>query len=292
MVAHTITAGLDLPIKGKPADLVEDGRSIGRIAVMNDDYPFMKPRMFVAVGDEVKKGQALFEDRKAKGVVFTAPAAGRVMAINRGARRAFRSLVIQLSEDEQQGRGAQVDFEHFQRTPVADVSREQAVALLQESGLWTALRMRPFSRVPGSDDACDAIFVTATNTHPLSGSVSARIGEATGLEAGLEVLAKLTDGKVWYCHAPDVEASTVSGVESARFGGKHPAGLVGTHIHMLHPVNRERTVWHIDVQDVMAIGKIVYDRYSRLVQSSCPRWTNRDDATPCPRSSGLLTSAN
>ena len=31
-------------------------------------------------------------------MLFTAPAAGRVMAINRGERRAFRSLVIQLSE--------------------------------------------------------------------------------------------------------------------------------------------------------------------------------------------------
>jgi Na+-transporting NADH:ubiquinone oxidoreductase subunit A len=113
MVAHTTKAGLDLPIKGQPADLLEDGRQVGRIAIMNDDFPFMKPRMYVAVGDEVKRGQPLFEDRKAHGVVFTAPAAGRIMAINRGARRAFRSLVIQLSEDELNGGGEQVEFEHF-----------------------------------------------------------------------------------------------------------------------------------------------------------------------------------
>jgi len=256
MVAHTTKAGLDLPIAGQPADLVEDGRSIGRIAIMNDDYPFMKPRMYVAVGDEVKRGQPLFEDRKAKGVVFTAPAGGRIMAINRGARRAFRSIVIQLSEDELNGSGEQIEFEHFKGLSLDSLTRAQAVGLLQEAGLWTAIRMRPYSRVPGSDDACQAIFVTATNTHPLAGSMSAKIGDAKGLEDGLKVLTTLTDGKVWFCHSSDVAAPSVSGVEAAQFGGKHPAGLVGTHIHTLAPVNRERAVWHLDVQDVMAIGTL------------------------------------
>jgi Na+-transporting NADH:ubiquinone oxidoreductase subunit A len=256
MVAHTTKAGLDLPIKGQPADLLEDGRQVGRIAIMNDDFPFMKPRMYVAVGDEVKRGQPLFEDRKAHGVVFTAPAAGRIMAINRGARRAFRSLVIQLSEDELNGGGEQVEFEHFKGLTLETVTRAQSIALLQESGLWTAIRMRPYSRIPGSDESCQAIFVTATNTHPVSGSMTPRVGDANGLAAGLKILTTLTDGKVWFCHAADVSAPAVEGVESAQFGGKHPAGLVGTHIHTLAPVSRERAAWHLDVQDVMAIGKL------------------------------------
>lgn len=256
MVAHTTKAGLDLPIKGHPADLLEDGRPVGRIALMNDDYPFMKPRMYVAVGDEVKRGQPLFEDRKAKGVIFTAPAAGRIMAINRGARRAFRSLVIQLSEDELRGGGDQIEFEHFKGLTLDGLTRAQAIALLQESGLWTAIRMRPYSRVPGSDDACQAIFVTATDTRPLAGSMAVKIGDANGLEDGLKVLSTLTDGKVWFCHPAGISAPSVDGVETAQFGGKHPAGLVGTHIHTLAPVSRERAAWHLDVQDVMAIGQL------------------------------------
>ena len=110
MAAYTIKTGLNLPIKGEPAEMVEAGRSVGRVAIMNDDFPFMKPRMHVSVGDEVKRGQILFEDRKASGVVFTASAAGRVVEINRGARRAFQSLVIQLSEDAINGEGEQVAF--------------------------------------------------------------------------------------------------------------------------------------------------------------------------------------
>ena len=107
-----IKKGLDLPVQGIPSNLVEDGPRVGRVAILNDDYPFMKPRMRVSVGDVVKRGQALFEDRKADGVVFTAPASGRVAEIKRGAKRAFRSLVIQLDEEAMNGLGAQVEFAH------------------------------------------------------------------------------------------------------------------------------------------------------------------------------------
>ena len=256
MAAYTIKSGLDLPIKGEPAEMVENGRRVGRVAIMNDDFPFMKPRMHVSVGDEVKRGQLLFEDRKAPGVVFTAPAAGRVMEINRGERRVFQSLVIQLSEDAINGEGEQVAFENYTQADPQTLSRDQVVALLAESGLWTALRMRPYSRVPGTDETCDSIFVTATNTYPLGGSVALRMGEGNGLETGLKVLRKLTEGDVWLCHGPGIAVPSIEGVKNAQFAGKHPAGLVGTHIHMLAPVGRQRTAWHLDVQDVMAIGEL------------------------------------
>lgn len=261
MATYTIKTGLDLPIKGEPAEMMEAGRRVGRVAIMNDDFPFMKPRMDVAVGDEVKRGQRLFEDRKANGVVFTAPAAGRIMEINRGERRVFQSLVIQLSEDAINGEGEQEEFEHYTEAPIDTLTREQVVALLAESGLWTAIRMRPYSRVPGIDETCDALFITATNSRPLSGSVALRMGDAKGLEAGLKVVRKLTEGSVWLCHAPGTTVPSVEGVQTAQFSGKHPAGLVGTHIHMLAPVGRKRTAWHLDVQDVMAIGELFESGY-------------------------------
>ncbi len=256
MAAYTIKTGLTLPIKGEPAEMVESGRSVGRVAIMNDDFPFMKPRMHVSVGDEVKRGQVLFEDRKASGVLFTAPAAGRIVEINRGARRAFQSLVIQLSEDAINGEGEQVTFEHYEGADVESLTREQVIALLVESGLWTSIRMRPYSRVPGSDETCSALFVTATNTHPLGGSVAMRIGDGKGFETGLKVIKNLTEGPVWLCHGAGIAVPNVEGVTTAQFTGKHPAGLVGTHIHMLAPVNRDRTAWHLDVQDVLAIGEL------------------------------------
>ncbi len=40
------------------------------------------------------------------------------------------------------------------------------------------------------------------------------------------------------------------------FAGPHPAGLPGTHIHFLDPVSLTKVVWHINYQDVIAIGKL------------------------------------
>ena len=103
MAQHIIKKGLDLPITGELGAHIVDGPSVGQVALLGHDYPTMKPRMHVSEGDSVKRGQALFEDRKAEGVVFTAPAAGTVKAIHRGEKRRFLSLVIELSEAERTG---------------------------------------------------------------------------------------------------------------------------------------------------------------------------------------------
>ena len=81
-----IKKGLDLPIAGVPAQHVSTGASVRHVAIMGDDYLGMRPSMLVQEGDRVIKGQALFEDKKNPGVMFTAPASGTVVAINRGER--------------------------------------------------------------------------------------------------------------------------------------------------------------------------------------------------------------
>ena len=65
MGRHYIPRGLDLPISGAPAQSINTAKAVRRVAVVADDYPFMKPKMLVKEGDQVKRGQALFEDRKA-----------------------------------------------------------------------------------------------------------------------------------------------------------------------------------------------------------------------------------
>ena len=98
MSVHFIRKGLDLPINGGPEQVVHAGAEVSHVAIMADDYPYMRPKMHVRVGDTVKLGQPVMEDRKAEGVVFTAPGAGTVVAINRGERRRLISVVIELAE--------------------------------------------------------------------------------------------------------------------------------------------------------------------------------------------------
>ena len=260
---HVIKKGLDLPIAGKPSQEIADGASVTKVALLGHDYPTMKPRMNVKVGDQVKRGQPLFEDRKAEGIHFTAPAAGEVIAIHRGEKRLFQSLVIALNENEKAGNALaedQIAFEHLAAAQSGSPSNESVRALLSETGLWTAIRVRPHGRVPSIGDPCHAVFVTATDTNPLAPSVSQIVaGQEEHLKAGLKAIQTLTDGSTYLCVGTDwsVDVSDVTGVSVESFSGPHPAGLVGTHIHMLHPVNREHHVFHIGVQDVIALGELL-----------------------------------
>ncbi|MGF1788900.1 NADH:ubiquinone reductase (Na(+)-transporting) subunit A, partial [Photobacterium swingsii] len=86
----TIKKGLDIPISGTPTQAINDGNAITRVALLGEEYVGMRPTMHTRVGDVVKKGQVLFEDKKNPGVKFTAPAAGKVTEINRGAKRVLQ----------------------------------------------------------------------------------------------------------------------------------------------------------------------------------------------------------
>ena len=249
----TIKKGLDLPIAGVPSALIENGPAVRSVALIGPDYIGMKPTLLVEVGDTVKKGQLLFSDKKTEGVLFTAPVAGKVTEINRGAKRAFQSMVIEVEGDEEE------TFTSYGEGDLTSLTREQVQDNLLKSGLWTSLRTRPYSRVPSPETTPNSIFVTAIDTNPLAPPPEVVLSEEPrAFTQGLQVLKTLTTGKVFLCKAP---GTNLPGVEQdfvtvEEFGGPHPAGLVGTHIHFLDPVSEKKTVWYINYQDVIAIGKL------------------------------------
>lgn len=250
-----IRKGLDLPISGIPSQVIQDGPVITRVALFGQDYVGMRPSMLVEEGVRVKKGQALFEDKKNPGVFFTAPASGRVVAIHRGERRVLQAVVIEIEN----GGDEQVEFAYYQQADLPALERGQVESDLLASGLWAALRTRPFSKAPRPGSVPRAIFVSAMDTQPLAADPQVIIGEQqAAFNAGLTVLARLTDGKVHVCHASGSRMAEQSGaqISYSEFAGPHPAGLVGTHIHFLEPVSLKKTVWHIGYQDVIAIGTL------------------------------------
>ncbi|HEY6135274.1 MAG TPA: Na(+)-translocating NADH-quinone reductase subunit A, partial [Rubrivivax sp.] len=248
---------LDLPLAGEPEQTVHAAAPVRHVAVLGDDQIGLKPNLLVHPGERVRRGQALFEDKTRPGVRQTAPAAGTVLAVHRGERRAFQSLVIRVEGDDDPA--AQQEFASYRGVAAEHLSDGEVRALLLESGLWTALRTRPFSRVPAADASPRALFVTAMDTRPHAPSpqvvLAARRAE---FDAGLTCLAKLTRGPTYVCVAADatLEMPPTSGATCMAFDGPHPAGLAGTHIHFLSPVDLERSVWHIGYQDVAAIGHL------------------------------------
>jgi len=248
-----IKRGLNLPITGAPKQQIGDGRAVSTVAVLGPDYVGMKPTMAVGVGDQVKLGQVLFSDKKTPGVVYTSPGCGRVTSVNRGAKRALQSVVVELAGDEAE------EFAKYDEAGLEDLDTEKVKENLVRSGLWTALRTRPFSKVPPPDSTPHSIFVAAMDTNPLAADPSVVIAERPeDFVRGLKVLSRLTPEKIFLCKAPGAEipGGDLSYVTTAEFAGPHPAGLAGTHIHFLDPVGREKTVWYLNYQDVMAIGSL------------------------------------
>lgn len=247
-----IKKGLNIPIKGEPEQKIYDAAAPKHVALIGYDYIGMKPTMAVSVGDRVKLGQLLFTDKKMPGVKYTSPGAGKVVAISRGEKRVFESLVIELQGDEE------MSFKSFDKKKLASLDKEKIKQQLIESGMWTSLRGRPFGRTANPVHTPHSIFVTAMDTNPLAPSIEKILaGDEDAFRDGLLIISKLTEGQLFLCKTPGstiptVEIDTLSVEE---FSGPHPAGNAGTHIHFLDPVSRGKCAWYISAQDVAALGK-------------------------------------
>ena len=248
-----ITKGLNIPISGKPDQTIHDHPASSKVAVLGRDYHDLRPAMKVQEGDHVKVGQVLFTDRKNPDVNFTAPGAGVVTEINRGARRVLNSVVIKLDEDEEF-----IDFGSHAPEALDQLDEETIRRTLLDSGQWVGFRTRPYSKPPQADSKPASIFVNVMDTRPLSADPIVVLNDdKEAFQHGLTIIAKLAP-KVFVCQktgdaVPKVDATNVTYHD---FDGVHPAGLPGTHIHFLDPVNEEKTVWSIKYQDVMAIGRL------------------------------------
>ena len=251
-----IKRGMTLPLAGTPAAEIDTSSNCRAVALVGPDYHGMKPTMAVQVGDSVKRGELLFTDKKCEGVRYTAPAGGRVTAINRGAKRAFQSIVIDIEDDEAAA---------FQRH-TAEQARSLSAELIRDqlllSGQWTALRARPFSRVADPATAPAGLFITAIDTHPHAPEPAQVIArEAEAFLLGQELLAKIVACPVYLCAAPGAEIPQSGHERITRhdFAGPHPAGLAGTHVHFLMGASLSRIAWTIGYQDVIAVGRLFLD---------------------------------
>ncbi len=248
-----IKKGLDLPITGIPQQVIEE-KPVTEVALLGADYIGIHPHLQVQEGDSVKCGQLLFTDKKNLGICFTAPTGGVIKAIHRGKRRRLLSIVIQVDEHEEA-----IHFASYPPAALPDLSEQQVRENLLQSGLWTAFRTRPFSKIPASESTPHSIFINAMDTHPLAADPVVVIDEHwQDFCHGIKILARLGSGRLYFCKAMDsaIPCPDLDQLVVQEFSGPHPAGLSGTHIHMLDSVSRHKTVWSINYQDVIAVGKL------------------------------------
>ncbi|HMQ11698.1 MAG TPA: Na(+)-translocating NADH-quinone reductase subunit A [Oligoflexia bacterium] len=252
-----ISKGIKLPITGEVAsnEIYDLSTHAKDFAILGPDYNGMKPTILTKVGETVKVGQVVFEDKKNPGVVFTSPVAGTIKSINRGEKRTFQSMVIEKNSEQ-----SHVEFENYKNSfSNGDFTAQEIQNLMQESGLWTALRTRPYSKTPQINAKPKALFITAIDSNPLAPYPNKIIAKyQKDFDLGLKAISLLTP-KVFLCVANQhVQYNNLpDNCEAFCFEGPHPSGLVGTHIHYLAPADKDHEVWHIGYQDLIALGKLL-----------------------------------
>ncbi len=252
MQQFKLKKGLDVPVLGAPGNEIVQGAAVRTVAVLGQDFIGLKPRLAVAEGDVVAAGAPVLAHKDSPRVKITAPVSGRIKAINRGARRALISVEIEVDP----AAADPVDFSNVGDASTADGVTER----LCQSGLWTAFRTRPYSKLPDPDSKPAAIYVTAMDSEPLSADAAVIIGDdPDAFTRGLSAIALLTDGATYLCQeiGANIPGAELAGITAVGFSGPHPAGLAGTHMHFLEPPTAEKTVWTIGYHDVIAIGRLM-----------------------------------
>ena len=244
--------GLDIKLVGKAEARVENAPMAKSYAVSPLDYENVTPKLLVKVGDKVEAGSALFFDKNNPRILFTSPVSGVVSAINRGEKRKLLNVAVEPDQEQV--------YKALPMVDVAKAEREEIVEMLLASGLWTRIVERPYGVIANPEAKPKAIFVSAFDSAPLAPDYNFILKEEkAAVEAGMALLARLTDGKVHLSARKGDEGfmAEVKGVEYHTFEGKHPVGNVGIQIHHIDRIAKGDIVWTVNIQDVAMIGRSI-----------------------------------
>lgn len=223
------------------------------VALSPDDFPGLSLKPVVKEGDSVRAGDPILQDKKTTDIKICAPATGTVKSIIRGDRRKLEFVVIDLDKTTADASNNPA----IAPWDINNMSADEITSLLQTSGLWAFMRQRPYNIVASPNSKPRDIFVSTFDTNPLAPDLDELLKYHTdSLTAGVNVLSKLTTGKVYVARRgngifPDINGAVMIDVE-----GPHPAGNVGVQIANIKPVNKGETVWTLDGTTLARIGEL------------------------------------
>lgn len=247
-----IKRGLDIKLKGQPMKELK-AVEIKEYALKPTDFIGVFPKMLVNVGDKVKAGTPIFFDKYRENIVFTSPVSGTITELVRGEKR--KLLEIRIESDGSN------EYVEFGKSNPSSQGKDEIIDKLLKSGVWPYIKQRPYSVIANPTDKPKAIFISAFDSAPLAPDFDYMVeGKAPEFQAGIDALAKLTSGKVHLNIKDGVTRSSVftnaKNVVLTGFTGPHPAGNVGVQIHHISPINKGETVWVVDPQSVIIIGRL------------------------------------
>ena len=257
---YKIRKGLNIPLQGEAEKVFTRAEQAEAYAVKPTDFAGLTPKLSVKEGDKVKAGESLFFDKYRPQIHFTSPVSGEVVGIVRGEKRLLLEVVVKPEATQ--------EFADFGKAKPKELTREQVIEKMTASGVWPAIKQRPYAVVANPTDTPKAIFISAFDSAPLSPDIDFAVKEeAEAFQTGIDALSMLTTGTIHLNLNADFPSSSVfskaKGVQHNYFTGPHPAGNVGIQIHHIDPINKGDLVWTVNPLEVIIIGRLflkgVYD---------------------------------
>ena len=243
--------GHDIGIAGVPKKTYLEAGTVKSVALLPDEFLYVKPKLLVKEGDSVKCGDPLFFDKINPDIKWASPGGGIVSKIQFGPRRLVQGIEITLEQDEA--------FKQVETIPVETSDRQTIIDKILEMNLWPFIRQRPFNKVADPKDSPKSIFVSACNTAPLAVDNNFVLnGQDEAFHVGMSVLTKLTEGDVHLAIHEDANSTSLTDVNNIRIhriNGPHPVGNVGVLIHHMDALNSGEVIWTCEPQQVLALGR-------------------------------------
>jgi len=258
-MSHTIKLkkGFNINLAGKAEKKLAECDQPKTFALKPTDFQGIeRPKLMVDEGDTVKAGTPILFCKKMEEVKYSAPVSGEIVEVKRGEKRKLLEIKI-LADKELKYE----DYKKFSVSDLAKLEKDEAVELMKSSGVWPNIIQRPYGIVADPADTPKSIFISSFDTSPLAPDLDFALkGEDKYFQAGVDVLSKLTSGKV---NLGINGSSEISGLfsntknaEIHKFLGKHPAGNVGVQIHHIDPIAKGDLVWTVSPFGVVQIGKL------------------------------------
>ena len=254
-----IKKGHNLRISGTPDKNIVEINNFETVAILPTDFKGVKPKLIIKEGEEVKIGSPLFSDKMNPDIKWGSPASGTVKSIEYGRRRIIQKIEISLNDNQDQ-----IEKQKYNNSDIISLGRQEALNIILGANIFPMFRQRPFNTIPDPSIIPRDIFVSAINTAPLSVDLEVVMeNENQSFQAGIDALNTLTSGKVYLTTKPKSILSSIQNVELNTISGPHPAGNIGIQIHHIAHLKPGQSVWTINAQDVIAIGKLflngIYD---------------------------------
>ncbi|MCI5561224.1 MAG: Na(+)-translocating NADH-quinone reductase subunit A [Phocaeicola sp.] len=243
--------GLDINLQGKAKPEVLYVKTPEMYAIFPEDFTGITPKVMVKEQEAVKGGDVLFVDKNHPELKIVSPVSGTITAVVRGERR--KVLYISIKPDANQ---TNVDFG---MTKVDSLNATTAKELLLKTGLFAFIKQRPYDVVADPTIAPRDIFITGFDSAPLAPDFELALkGEEEYFQLGLTLLSKIATTHLSISAKQTSPAlTTAKNVTVHIFDGPHPAGNTGVQINHIAPVNKGETVWTLNAETVLFIGRVV-----------------------------------